>query len=259
MADFGPIDSLFGRGYPILSARGKRDMRRPRSRRSSLPSRLYWVHYWRARYRDRLARSIEPWRLSRGKMVRRMANLTYAFRNLGDIPGAIVEAGVGRGFTLAMIALLRDDLCPDRQIFAYDSFMGFPSDATTAGRPVGGQRAHPLASVRDTLERARVGIDDGKIQFFPGYFSETCPEYGHGSISFLHIDVDLGKSYRDVLENLFPHVAHGGLVLFDEYDSPSVREKWPDAKPAIDSYLADKSVEDLMTLFGEKRVVRKTD
>ena len=188
-----------------------------------------------------------------------MANLTYAFRNVGDVPGVIVEAGVGRGFTLTMIALLRDDLCPNRQIFAYDSFLGFPSHATAAGRPVGGQRAHPLATVEDTLKRARVRTAGGGVQFFPGYFSETCPEYDYGSISFLHIDVDLGESYRDVLENLYPHVSPGGLVLFDEYDSPPVRKKWPDAKPAIDAYLKDEHFEDMKTLFGEQRLVRKLE
>ena len=226
---------------------------------SSLVRRLYWVNYWRARYRQRLTPSIEPGRLSKKKMVRRMVNLTYAFRSLGDVPGTIVEAGVGRGFTLAMIALLRDEFLPNRHIFAYDSFKGFPAEATTAGRPVGGQRAHPLPTVEETLKRARVRTDDGTIRFFPGYFSETCSKYDNGSISFLHIDVDLGESYRDVLENLFPHVSRGGLVLFDEYDSVPVRKKWPDAKPAIDTYLGDKHIEDVKTLFGEKRVVRKTE
>ena len=225
---------------------------------SSLLSRLYWVNYWRARYRGRLTPSIEAQRLSKKKMIRRMANLTYAFRNLGDVPGVIVEAGVGRGFTLAMIALLRDDFFPTRQIFAYDSFLGFPSHAVTGSRPVGGQRAHSLSTVEDTLKRAHVRMDDGTIRFFSGYFSETCPGYDDGPISFLHIDVDLGESYRDVLESLFPHVSPGGMVVFDEYDSPSAREKWPDAKPAIDTYLEGRHFEDLKTLFGEKRVIRRT-
>jgi len=234
-------------------------MRKRQPRGSSLLDRFYWVHYWRARYRSRLTPSIEAQRLSNKKMIRRMANLTYAFRNLGDVPGVIVEAGVGRGFTLTLIALMRDDFLPDRQIFAYDSFLGFPAHATVGGRPVGGQRAHSLRIAEDTLKRARVRTRDGAVRFFPGYFSETCPGYDHGSISFLHIDVDLGESYRDVLENLFPHVSPGGLVVFDEYDSPSARKKWPDAKPAIDAYLEDKHVEDLKTLFGEKRVIRRME
>jgi len=206
-----------------------------------------------------LAPSIEPKTLSKRKIIRRLTNLTYAFRNVGEVPGVIVEAGVGRGFTLTLIALLRDDFYPNRQIFAYDSFLGFPSDATVAGRPVGGQRAHSLATVEDTLKRDRVRTAGGGIQLFPGYFSETCPEYDYGSISFLHIDVDLGESYRDVLENLYPHVSPGGLVLFDEYESPSVRKKWPDAKPAIDAYLENKRIEDMKTLFGEQRLIRKKE
>jgi hypothetical protein len=47
------------------------------------------------------------------------------------------------------------------------------------------------------------------------------------------------------------------LVPFDEYDSASVRKKWPDARPAIDAYLEDKHIEDMKPLFGEKRLVRR--
>lgn len=49
--------------------------------------------------------------------------------------------------------------------------------------------------------------------------------------------MDLYQSYKTCLEHLFPKVVSGGIVLFDEYDTPN----WPGAKKAIDEYFKGTS------------------
>jgi hypothetical protein len=49
------------------------------------------------------------------------------------------------------------------------------------------------------------------------------------------------------------------LVPFDEYDQASVRKKWPDPRPAIDTCLEDKPIGNMKTLFGEKGAVRRME
>lgn len=54
----------------------------------------------------------------------------------------------------------------------------------------------------------------------------------------MHLDVNLCRSYRTCLTELFPEVAKGGVVLFDEYMNADEAEKCPGAKKAIDEYFS---------------------
>jgi O-methyltransferase len=51
-----------------------------------------------------------------------------------------------------------------------------------------------------------------------------------------HWMVDFFEPTRDSIAFFYPRMASGGIILFDEYDSPSC----PGARKAIDSFLADK-------------------
>ena len=62
-------------------------------------------------------------------------------------------------------------------------------------------------------------------------------QYGNNSIALLHLDVDLYKSYKDCLDYLYPLVAKGGIVAFDEYQSTS---KYSGCKKAVDEFLNGK-------------------
>ena len=54
----------------------------------------------------------------------------------------------------------------------------------------------------------------------------------------LHLDVDLYDSYRVALNNLYPFVARGGIIAFDEYKNPT---KYVGARQAIDEFLENKA------------------
>ena len=53
-------------------------------------------------------------------------------------------------------------------------------------------------------------------------------------ISLLHIDVDLYDATKVSLENLFPCVVKGGIVILDDYGA------FPGANKAIEEYFKDK-------------------
>lgn len=99
----------------------------------------------------------------------RFASFAYAFHQVGDVDGHIVEAGVGAGESLAFLSYLRDIHSPGRTILAYDSFRGFLPDAVDAyGNPIGGSGILQLDYVKNNLRLAGVDPDDEPIQFFPG-------------------------------------------------------------------------------------------
>jgi len=72
----------------------------------------------------------------------------------------------------------------------------------------------------------------------PGYFNDTLKTY-QGQVALLHLDVDLYDSYKVCLETLYPKVATGGVILFDEYAEPTDLKNWPGAKKAIDEFLGE--------------------
>ncbi|MGD9886062.1 MAG: TylF/MycF/NovP-related O-methyltransferase [Reyranella sp.] len=54
--------------------------------------------------------------------------------------------------------------------------------------------------------------------------------------SLIHLDCDLYRPTRAVLEALWDRVARGGLVIFDEYAIAD----WPGETAAVDEFLAGK-------------------
>jgi len=183
----------------------------------------------------------------------RLPNFSFAIKETIEVEGAIVEAGVRDGITLGLLALECMVHCPNRPIFAYDSFRGFPPDYVEGDVMAPEENISFLGNVKENLTLAR--IDLSKITFVEGYFDKTVNDYSGGPIAILHLDVDLGKSYADVLPAFWPHIALGGMVIFDEYDTPEDLEKWPDAKPTIDDFFKDKSFEVIDRPFLTRRII----
>ena len=57
-------------------------------------------------------------------------------------------------------------------------------------------------------------------------------------ISLLHIDLDTYSGTKSALENFFPLVSKGGIVIFDEYGERG----WGESE-AIDNYFRDSKYE----------------
>jgi hypothetical protein len=165
---------------------------------------------------------------------------------ISDVDGDVVECGVANGSSLATLASLLKAHGQDRRIWGFDSWAGLPSpsgadlgDASIAASGMFSQAS--TMKVRDELRA--YGLTDDEIaqtvKLVPGLFSETLPEY-NGQIALLHVDVDLYQSYWDCLANLWPQVAAGGIVAFDEYGEP---DTWPGAQRAVDEFLATHSAD----------------
>ena len=71
-----------------------------------------------------------------------------------------------------------------------------------------------------------------------GFFSETLKNYSGEKIAILHLDVNYFESYRVCLEELYPHVASGGVIIFDEYANSLDHLHFSGAKRAVDEYLS---------------------
>ena len=170
----------------------------------------------------------------------------------GAAPGCVVECGVWRGGMMAGIA---EVLGADRDYFLFDSFEGLPR----AREDLDG--AWVVAWQKDTTspayynnctaaqEEAAAAMKLSGTPSFSlvkGWFNETLPRFVPPSeIAILRLDGDLYESTRVCLENLYPHVAPGGIIIIDDYSS------WNGCARAVHEYIAAIGTPNAVPRFRE--------
>lgn len=145
-----------------------------------------------------------------------------------QIPGCIVDCGVWRGGSTAILATSS----PERPVWAFDSFEGLPRPGAQDGGRATKWEGELKASeddVREALRTAGVRLDRVKIS--PGWFQDTLPTAATGPIALLHCDGDWFESVSAVLNILYPRMSPGGIVVIDDYG------EWQGAHVATDSFL----------------------
>jgi hypothetical protein len=164
------------------------------------------------------------------------------FDLLADVKGDVVECGVASGYTLAMLASLARSSGTDRHIWGFDCWEGLPEPSgedLVSGTSSDKKGMFGDSSMEFVLQNLRwCGFSDSetkkRVTLVKGYFSNTLPGYKGDNVALLHIDADLYESYMDVLRNLWPKVAAGGIIALDEYQALG----WPGAKRAVDEFLS---------------------
>lgn len=149
------------------------------------------------------------------------------FKRIVGLPGAIVECGVFKGCSLARLAMFRSLIATPhaKPIVAFDTF-GEYAPADTARdhqlreRLVGGAGTQgvSVAQMQEVLRAARC---DEFVELVPGDICETVPRYTDEHpelrIALLNLDVDFGRATTTILEELWPLVVKGGIVMIDDY------------------------------------------
>jgi len=179
----------------------------------------------------------------------REAVRTYGFfkilSDLKEVPGDIVECGVGRGRYLAVFAYANAFFQLKRKVYGFDTFTGFPDASlqdlgtrVTQLGTIGGWGDNSPDIVRCAIETDRNAPDsvfktdlDSTVITVAGLFADTLPENLPGKIAFLHADADLYESTRDILTHALPRMASGGIIVFDELHET---EKWPGVAKAVE-------------------------
>ena len=193
-----------------------------------------------------------------------------------ETPGDFVECGVFMGWqVMIMAATLLKMGSTDREIYLYDTFTGMtepdendfntirgsnPTDvhrhwhsAQTTAHNTWGYAS--IDHVKGNL--AKTGYPMERFHFVQGDVMETIPNSDHERIALLRLDTDWYKSTKHELENLYPKVSTGGIIICDDYVA------WGGARKAIDEYFrervpSDHYVENLFHWAGGDKVFLKT-
>ena len=187
--------------------------------------------------------------------IERMYALYSATRYVVDngLPGDFVECGVWRGGSVMLMALTLARLGDtSRTLWLYDTFTGMtlPGDAdvqTMSGRSARDvlsedERSGPFwgiaarAVVEQNLERT--GYPN--IRIIEGDVVATIPAAAPPQIALLRLDTDWYASTRHELEQLYPRITSGGVLIIDDYGY------WSGARKATDEYFASLAARPLL-------------
>jgi len=148
------------------------------------------------------------------------------------LSGNYLEFGVGAGRSAVAAIRAHGRYNPDtvERFFLFDSFQGLPAlEDRDAGSEQfhEGQFAFGGEDVRRMLREH--GVDDPRrVALVPGFFEESLPRFVLGEFGGLpavvvHIDVDLHRSARLVLEFVTPLLQQGSVILFDDWNAFTAR------------------------------------
>jgi hypothetical protein len=168
-----------------------------------------------------------------------------------QIPGAYVECGVWRGGSSMAAALaLQHAGDIDRDLYLFDTFEGMSNPSEHDMRASDSVRANQLLEASGTSDKiwckasledveanmASTGYPANKLHFCKGMVEETLPAQAPEKISILRLDTDWYESTRHELEQLYPRLTVGGVLIIDDYGY------WAGARKAVDEYFVKKPI-----------------
>jgi len=132
--------------------------------------------------------------------------------------GALIEVGVWRGGTGALIAK-RAQLCGiDAPVYLCDTFTGVVKAGGKDSDYHGGEHAD---ASRDIVEALAAWMDLPNVRILQGVFPEqTGAAVADETFRFCHIDVDVYQSARDIVEWIDSRMVPGGIYVYDDYGCP---------------------------------------
>lgn len=163
-----------------------------------------------------------------------------------NIEGDIVECGVFKGASLARFAMFRK-LFPannTKKIIGFDSFDDFPETSFEPDIKLRKDFVEECGiqsiSTGQLMEVLKHKNCDENVELIAGDITKTVPEYLNKNpdlkISLLNLDVDIYEPSVTILENLYPRIEKGGVLILDDYG------QFYGETRAVDEYFKDNKI-----------------
>jgi O-methyltransferase len=138
---------------------------------------------------------------------------------LRDVPGAVLEVGVWRGGTGALLAARAADVDIDDGVYLCDTWEGVVKTGEVDTYYHDGK--HDDTSL-EIVQRLLTRLELGNAECLQGIFpDETGDKIAGETFRLCHIDVDVYQSAKDVLDWVWPRLSPQGVVVFDDYGFPA--------------------------------------
>lgn len=141
------------------------------------------------------------------------------FAGMG-ISGSVAEVGVFRGAFAKVI----NRCFPDRKLYLYDTFQGFNENDIKKEILLSGDESAIKQWQSSMGNFSNTSVDyvlsqmpyPGNCIIKKGYFPETFSEYDE-KFAFVNLDCDLYNPIKAGLEQFYPRMEKGGIILIHEY------------------------------------------
>jgi cephalosporin hydroxylase len=151
------------------------------------------------------------------------------------VPGDLAEIGVGRGGgAIFMRGFLEAHQLPDRQVCVADRFLGSEPSAPNGaeGLPEKLTRfAAELNQVRDGF--ARFDLLDDRVRFLQGLPEHAVRDAPIEHLALVRLGRTLGASLGPVLDQVYPRMSAGGVVIVDGTADAGVFEVVEEARTRL--------------------------
>jgi O-methyltransferase len=166
--------------------------------------------------------------------------------------GALIEIGVWRGGTAALIATQARNLGLRDKVYACDTFSGVVKAGAEDPDYVGGEHADTSRRVVEELFYETLKLNN--IEILAGVFpEETGAKVENLKFRFCHIDVDVYQSAKDVAEWIWERLVPGGMIVYDDYGGDTT----PGIAHYVDAQLPLKDRIVLYNLNGHAIVIKR--
>ena len=173
------------------------------------------------------------------KLMSLYASVHYINEN--NIDGDFVECGVWRGGCCMLMALTQlkyGSMADKRKIYLYDTFYGMTNPGKKDPWYAHLFKGMGAVSAEEVKRNMRTtGYPEQNVVFVHGDVLETIPAKEiPGKISLLRLDTDFYESTKHEMEQLFPLIVRGGVLIIDDYYS------FAGARKAVDEYIEQNNI-----------------
>lgn len=145
----------------------------------------------------------------------RLYDLWALVQEVQTIDGDILEVGVWRGGTGVLLGTRAARLSLKATVFLCDTFSGVVKAGREDNQYAGGEHADTSLDLVVKLAQ-KVGLSN--TQVLKGIFpDDTGDELTDHIFRLCHIDVDVKQSADDILSWVWPRLARGGVIVYDDY------------------------------------------
>tara|TARA_B100001057_G_scaffold499529_1_gene610586 strand:- start:81 stop:854 length:774 start_codon:yes stop_codon:yes gene_type:complete len=193
----------------------------------------------------------ESLNVSKERFVSLYQTVNYIYKN--HIDGDFVECGVFMGGSAMMMSYAMSEFeikNKNKMIWLYDTFEGMANPSVHDKNILNEKATIELKNttkkenskdiwayssinyVKENINKTNISSD--RIKYIKGLVEETLSKDKPKKISLLRLDTDFYESTKVELEELYPLLEIGGVIIIDDYGH------WKGCKKAVDEYFENK-------------------
>ena len=141
------------------------------------------------------------------------------FNKVKKLKGDIVECGVFRGASLSRFMNFNKIFKSKKKFFAFDAFGKFPNSGTKEDKAFSVKHNKSGYGIKKKDLENLLNKNFNNYTLYEGDILKTLNLFlkKKRKISLLHLDLDVYKATKYVLENLYPFIVKNGIILIDDY------------------------------------------